>query len=93
MKYYKRHWSEDRGNAYAHWGSATYYYEIGDDLYATRQIEIYENGNILKHDEDNFSDEFGMLTDKPIDPDEFEPHVIAEDEFESVWNSSNRFVK
>jgi hypothetical protein len=92
MKHYKRYWSEDRGDAYADWGSVTYYFEVGDDLFVTRQIEIYQNGFILKYDKNHLADEYGMLVDKPIDPGDFEPYAIPGEVFESIWESSSRFI-
>ena len=48
-KYYKRKWNETRGDKFDSWGTSMWYFEIGENQYITRQIEIYENGNRLKY--------------------------------------------
>jgi hypothetical protein len=35
------------------WGDTTRYLEIGDDLYATRHLDLYDNGNALRYDREN----------------------------------------
>ena len=45
----------------AQWGQCTRYIEVLDDQLASRTIEIYKNGNVLKYDRSHRSDEFGML--------------------------------
>src|SRR5688572_27010456 len=74
----------------SNWGSARLYLEIGDDLYATRNVEIYENGNALRYDRNNWIDGAGTIGDMKYDakkwlkawgPDE----RISAYEFEAAW--------
>jgi len=51
--------------------SAVYLFEVGNDLRPTRQIEVYENGRKLRYGPGRLTDEFGMLSDQPLDPDDF----------------------
>ena len=87
MKYYARGWNESRGDAYDHWGPATYYFEVGDDDWPVRQVEVYDHGPTLRHDLDHLDDEFGGLSEVPLDPVEFAPFAISHDDFEHVWVS------
>ncbi len=87
-RYYKRIWDESRGDSHDDWGTSTWYLEVGDDRYVTRQIEVYENGTVLKYDEHLVFDDHGQLSDKPIDEEEFSGFAITEDHFERVWSST-----
>lgn len=44
MRYYRRRWNETRGDAFSSWGGATYYFEVGEDGWPTRQVEVYDAG-------------------------------------------------
>ena len=48
MKYYKYKWNELRGDQFDNWGFSMWYFEIGEDDFPNRQIEIYENDKVLK---------------------------------------------
>jgi hypothetical protein len=88
MRYFKRYWNEDRGHEYASWGGSVYYVETGEDWYAVRQMEVYDNGPVLKYGLEHFGDDYGMLSDTPLNDREFGPYEITQDEFETAWNSS-----
>lgn len=45
------------------WGHFTRYLEIGDDLYPTRHVDVYDNGNTLRYDRHHWADDFGWLAD------------------------------
>jgi hypothetical protein len=87
-KYYKRKWDETRGDEFDSWGASMWYFEIGEDKYITRQIEIYENGNRLKYHNDKRFDDYGGLGTGPLDVIEFEAFEIDKDEFEMEWRKS-----
>lgn len=87
MRYFKYRWKEPRGDKYDDWGFITFYHEVDEDFYPTRQLEVYDNGNVLKYDLQHLDDEFGMLADQSLedaleDSDTFE---ISGNEFEDVW--------
>jgi hypothetical protein len=86
MRYFKRKWEEVRGDKYDFWGTSLWYFEVGDDLYVKRQLELYENGRILKYSEDLIEDEFGGLADQVVDEEDFEGMDISSYEFELVWS-------
>jgi hypothetical protein len=70
------------------WGRFTRYLEVGDDLRAVRQVDMFKNGNMVSYDRFHWVDDFGMLADaclnrnrkqgpwgrsREIDAGEFEP--------------------
>lgn len=85
MRYFKRHWAEDRGDEYADWGTATYYFEVAPDGSPERQMEVYANGQVLQYDQQHVQDGFGKLADQPLPMDEFAPFEIGGQEFEHAW--------
>lgn len=85
MKHYKRPWDETRGDNYDHWGKSIWFIETDESGLPTRQIEKYENGQVLKYDLNNPEDEFGMLGDQELDLDEFEEFKITLEEFDKNW--------
>lgn len=92
FRYFKRRWDELRGDDYDNWGTSMWYFEMDADNYVTRQIEVYDNGKILKYDELHVEDEYGGLAEKAFDKEElvdFEPCLISRDEFEVAWAKSN----
>ncbi len=48
-------------------GKSIWYLEVGTDNYITRQIEVFENKNRLKFDENHNCDSYGGLEDQPVD--------------------------
>jgi len=87
MHYFKRQWQESRGDAHDDWGVSTWYFETEADMWPTRQIEVYANGKILRYDHQRTEDEFGGLSQAPLEAVEFAPFAIAQPEFEQIWNS------
>ncbi|BAY10693.1 hypothetical protein [Calothrix sp. NIES-2098] len=86
-RYCKWFWDESLGGEYDDWGTSTYLMEVGHDLYALRQIEIYENGNILFYDSSHLADNYGMLCDKQFNEEDLQEFAINKAEFEEIWNS------
>ena len=91
MHYFKREWSETRGDSYNNWGTSIWYFEAEPDLCVTRQVEVYVNGQILRYDRQHLKDEYGGLAEKPLDADDFLPFTIERSEFEQAWNSHKPF--
>ncbi len=85
VKYFKRFWDEERADEYSEWGTSMWYFETDNEGWVIRQIVIYENGNILKNDEDNNFDKFGGLSDQALPLDEFQEYEIPKEEFEKKW--------
>ncbi|WP_193198060.1 hypothetical protein [Nostoc sp. MG11] len=86
-KYCKWVWDESFEGEFDTWGTSTYFMEIGQNLHAIRQIEVYENGNVLSYDGNHFSDNYGMLCDQRIGEDDIQEFEITKIEFEQVWNT------
>ncbi|WP_299892393.1 hypothetical protein [uncultured Lacinutrix sp.] len=85
MNYYKRNWNETRGDQYDSWGKSIWYFETDNNGEVIRQIEAYENGKLLKYDNQNIEDEFGGLTYQNLDLTEFLEFSIEKEEFENKW--------
>lgn len=75
------------------WGTFTSFVEIGDDSYALRDVQLYQNGYALRYDRENWLDGVGCLGSMKYDeqkwlelwgPDE----AIEASEFEEAWASS-----
>lgn len=62
------------------------YFEADDDLWISRQIEVYADGTVLQYDREHLDDRYGGLSEKPIDVDDFAPFAIMQAEFEEVWS-------
>ena len=85
--YYKRPWDEDRGDDHADWGTSVWFFEVGEDGFPTRQLEVYQSGVATRYDATHPDDEFGMLSAVALDPSEFAPFSISAAEFEEAWSS------
>ena len=75
------------------WGTSTRYFEIADDMYAARHVEVFENGNTLRYDRINWSDETDSLADARYDPvwwqEAWGPDFPSDvEEFNAVWVSA-----
>lgn len=88
-KYFKRKWDETRGDEFDSWGTSIWYFEVGDDGYPTKQIELYENGNRLKYHSDKIFDDYGGLGDQALNLGEFQSFEIEKSEFDDEWKKSN----
>ena len=64
---------------------------MADDGYAARQMEVYENGVILKYDSSHLKDEYGFLSDQPLEPEKNSVPEITASEFEEAWGKTDAF--
>ena len=84
--YFKRDWDETTGEPLTDsWGTSTYYFETTDLGEVLRQIQVFSNGQKLKYDTTKLEDQYGGLSDIPLDLEEFEKFRIAKDDFEKPW--------
>lgn len=88
--YYKRRWDESRGDAFDSWGASWFLFETGSDFWPVRQMEIYDGGQVLRYHRDHIEDAHGQLSEAPLDPLEFEPFRISQEEFERPWSSDDQ---
>lgn len=88
--YFKRTFEEDRIEEGNNWGQCTYYLETDEVGEILRQIEVYDNGMILKYSEQSPEDNFGFLADQPIEITEFEEFAITPAAFEQQWEHKGK---
>jgi hypothetical protein len=86
MRYFKR---VDEGN-HSFGGEATYFLEVDEDGDATRQVEVYPGGQVLRYSASHAQDEHGALAVRPVDGDDeaWAAYAITRDEFERVWKET-----
>ena len=85
MLYFRFDWNESRGDEFDDWGKSTFWFEMGDDGYAVRQLEVYEDGTVLKYDASHMEDKYGGLADQPLEPEENQIPEVKAAEFEAEW--------
>ncbi len=76
------------------WGRITQYREVADDQFAVRQVDVYENGNVLRYDQSHRRDDYGSLmgrkfSRKPKWAVDFPgAEIISAGEFDKVWQKA-----
>jgi hypothetical protein len=89
IHYFKRPWEESRGDEYDSWGISVYFFETETDGSVLKQLQIYEDGHILKYDKFHIEDIYGMLATHQLDLNEFSTFAITQREFEEAWQASS----
>lgn len=72
------------------WGSFDYYLEI-DNQHVTRQVNVFENGDILRYTREHWCDDYGMMFIGTFSLKQKAArgrHPIDQKEFEKVWRRS-----
>lgn len=88
MRYFKRFWEENRGDAYAEWGCSWWYFEVDDEGWVERQLENYDDGTSLKYSRQHLNDEYGGLSEAALDLSELVAFEIPRAEFEEAWSKT-----
>ena len=75
------------------WGPFVCFLEIGDDLFPTRTIDLFENGYALRYDRAHWVDRLGSLGNMRYDRKKWEKwwgpsFEIEAAEFEEQWHLS-----
>jgi hypothetical protein len=75
----------------ATWGEFARYLQIGEDVRPVRQVDVFENGNMLSYDRVHWVDAFGMLGDAQINRNHKDgpwgqSQEIEAADFERVWS-------
>jgi len=86
--YVKRHWNELRGDEHDAWGTSWWYFEVDNEGAVVRQIEQYDSGVCLCYGGQHIEDEFGGLSQVPLDLSEPTYTAISSQDFEAVWSLS-----
>jgi hypothetical protein len=87
MRYFKRMYAETIQRFNKDWDAWDwYYFEVGDDNYATKQIQKCYDGKIFKYDENYIEDENGGLAEGALEIKEYTQ--IVKEEFDKLWNST-----
>ncbi|MFC0343366.1 hypothetical protein [Epilithonimonas hispanica] len=90
LKYFKKHWNETTGEELTDsWGHSIYFFETDFNLTVIRQIQLFQNGKSLKYDDENLQDDYGALSDQPLESEEFIDNEISKTEFYEIWNNGN----
>lgn len=82
--------------ASSEWGRPVCYVEVADDQQAARQVEIFDNGNVLTYDRTHWCDDFGQLLglkfSRKLKWRVFFPDAELIDlaEFERVWSAARQ---
>ncbi|MBN9296929.1 MAG: hypothetical protein J0I41_07950 [Filimonas sp.] len=85
-KYYKRLWNQTTADPLTNsWGVSTFYFETDIEGGVFRQIEVFQEGQMLRYDNNHLNDQFGGLADVSLDLQDFEEFTIDKNEFENMW--------
>jgi hypothetical protein len=88
-RFYRRRWNESRGDEFDGWGPATYYFEVGDDGWPVRQIEVYDDGPVLRYGPGHDEDQYGFLGQVSLDElGDWNRFAIQPEQFEAVWRAA-----
>jgi len=77
------------------WGKFVRYIDVDADLRPRRQVDLFENSCLLRHDRTHWVDSYGILGDarvnrnKPVGPWGRSDEISAL-EFESVWEAAGK---
>jgi hypothetical protein len=87
-RFYRRRWDESRGDEFDGWGAGCI--EVDDNGRPVRQVEVYDNGPILRYGPGYEEDQYGRLGYVSLDVsgDDWSPFVITRNAFERVWDSA-----
>ena len=67
MKYYKLNQEEICGDKFDSWGKSVWLFETKNSGQPTKQMEIYDNGKVLKYHQTKLEDEFDRLGEQKLD--------------------------
>jgi uncharacterized protein (DUF433 family) len=85
--YFKRDWHETTGtDLTGSWGHSVFYFETDTAFHPIRQLQVFENGKVLKYDVDYTEDQHGGLSEVALE--DFEAYRIHKFEFEEIWQTS-----
>ena len=60
-RFYRRPWAETRGDEFNEWGHSVWFFEVGDDGWPIRHVEVYDAGRVLRYGPSRQEDSYGGL--------------------------------
>jgi hypothetical protein len=60
-RFYRRRWEESRGDEFDAWGHSFWYFEVDNDGWPVRQVEVYDTGPVLRYGPGHEEDQYGGL--------------------------------
>ncbi len=87
MRYYKRRWEDTRGDEYADWGHSWWYFEVDQSDRVVRQVEVYDDGTVLKYSQATPEDQHGGLSAE-FNCEAMASFAIAAREFDDRWQDN-----
>jgi hypothetical protein len=84
-RYYRRAWSESRGDQWDSWGPSVYLFETDESGLPVRQIEQYASGRTLRYGPEHAEDDYSFLSSEPLEAEEWVGFAITASEFEMAW--------
>jgi hypothetical protein len=88
VRYFASVQPESRGDKHEAWGASRWFFETSDDGVVTRQVEVYDHGPTLRYDQGHSEDEDGLLSEKPLDFDDFPAFKIDPGTFDAAWSAA-----
>ncbi|MCP2322272.1 hypothetical protein HDA40_000779 [Hamadaea flava] len=87
-QFYRRRWSEPRGDEFDEWGRSVWYFEVDGEGWPVRQVEVYDHGPVLRYGPSHAEDQYGGLGQASLDGshDDWSAYVITRETFERAWN-------
>lgn len=69
----------------ADWGAFNQFFETDYIGNIIRQVQLFENGHVLKYDRTNQGDEFGQIGDMPLYREGWRKYKVPQKEFMNAW--------
>ena len=89
-RFFRRPWHDSRGDEFDAWGNSIWYFEVDEDGWPVRQVEVYDNGPALRYGPGHEEDQYGGLGQTNLDDldEDWAPYAITRDAFERIWDST-----
>jgi hypothetical protein len=89
-RFYRRRWDETRGDEFDGWGCSVWYFDVDDDGWPVRQVEVYDAGRVLRYGYGHEEDIYGGLGQASLDDsdEDWSRVEITRAKFERVWDSN-----
>jgi hypothetical protein len=90
-RYFRRRWNDSRGDQFDSWGHSVWYLEVDHDGWPVRQVEVYDNGPVLRYGPGREENQYGGLGQASLDDskEDWSPFAITRETFERAWRSAH----